>query len=300
VDVFGQMHLFVKVIESGGFTAAGKQLGLPKSTVSRQVAALENRLGVRLLHRTTRVLRPTEAGLAYYEQCTRILTEVVEAETALTRSQMVPTGKIRVTAPLSFGYRFMGEMVASFLTTHPQVELALTLSDRRMDLIEDGYDVAIRVGVLDDSSLVARRLGPASMVIVGSPDYFQRSGVPELPSDLKTHACLLYAYGPPSWSFRGGVTVPVSGPLASNNGDILAAAAAAGLGLVLSPRFIVADELASGELVSVLEEHLPLAGGVWALYPANRFLSAKVRAFVDHVVGWFAGTPSWEEPTAPR
>jgi DNA-binding transcriptional LysR family regulator len=300
VDVFGQMHLFVKVIESGGFTAAGKQLGLPKSTVSRQVGALENRLGVRLLHRTTRVLRPTEAGLAYYEQCTRILTEVLEAETALSQSQMVPIGKLRVTAPLSFGYRFMGDLVASFLTAHPQVELTLSLSDRRMDLIEDGFDVAIRVGVLDDSSLVARKLGPASMVIAGSPAYFERRGVPGQPLDLKDHSCLIYAYGPSSWSFKRGLTVPVAGPLVSNNGDILAAAAAAGLGLVLSPRFIVAGELASGKLVSVLEDHLPTVGGVWALYPANRFLSAKVRAFVDHVVSWFSSSPSWEEPTTPR
>lgn len=291
MDTFNQMQLFVKVVETGSFTAAGRELGLPKSSVSRQIARLEERLGVRLLHRTTRVLRPTEAGLAYYEQCTRILAEVAEAEAALVRSQVEPSGRLSVTAPLSFGYRFMGTLVAGFLKAHPKVELLLSLSDRKMDLIEDGFDVAIRIGVLDDSSLVARKLGPASMVVAASPSYLARHGVPQTPEDLRDHSCLLYAYGPSSWRFREDVAVAVKGPLVSNNGDILAAAAVEGLGLVLGPRFIVENELAAGRLVSVLEPYVPMGSGIWALYPANRFLSAKVRAFVDHVVSWFKDQP---------
>lgn len=291
MDAFGQMQLFVKVIESGGFTSAGRALGLPKSTVSRQIAALEDRLSVRLLHRTTRVLRPTEAGQAYYDRCTRILAEVAEAEAALLQTQVAPAGKLSVTAPLSFGYRFMGELTAAFLAGHPKVELNLSLSDRKVDLIEEGFDLAIRIAVLDDSSLVARKLGSAPMVVVASPEYLERSGTPKAPQELRDHSCLRYVYGPATWRFRAGVSVPVTGPLLSNNGDILAAAAVAGLGLAYSPRFIVADDLAAGRLVSVLDRHLPAGNGIWALYPANRFLSAKVRAFVEHTAQWLSERP---------
>ncbi|MEQ1506593.1 MAG: LysR substrate-binding domain-containing protein [Myxococcota bacterium] len=296
MDVFGQMHLFVKVVESSGFTSAARELGVPKSTVSRQVAHLEDRLGVRLLHRTTRALRPTEAGQAYYERCVRILTDLVEAESAVTRAQVIPRGTLRISAPLTFGYLFLGDLVAAFLLEYPEVQLEMSLSDRKVDLIEDGFDLAIRVGVLDDSSLVARRIGTATQVIAGSPAYFARRGTPQLPTDLAHHDCMIYDGGAraTSWRFADDQTVTVKGPLVSNNGDILRAAAVAGLGLVYTPRFIIGSQLRSGSLVPVLDEHMAPPHGIWAIYPANRHLSAKVRSFVDFAVGWIGEVPPWD------
>lgn len=294
MDVLGQMHLFVKVVEHGGFTAAARDLGVPKSTVSRQVARLEDRLGVRLLERTTRALRTTEVGQSYYERCARILAEVVEAESVVTQAQAEPRGRLRITAPLTFGYLFLGEVVAAFLKSHPLVRIDISLSDRRVDLIDEGYDLAIRVGQLDDSSLVGRRLGRSTALICASPAYLKEHGHPKNPIDLKDHRCLTYEYGGTTWRFNG-VTVPVDGPLVSNNGDILRAAALNGLGIVITPKFIVAEDLRAGRLVSLLEEHVPQGGsGIWAIYPANRHLSAKVRAFVDFAVEWFGDVAPWE------
>lgn len=295
MDVFGQMHLFVKVVDSAGFTAAARSLGVPKSTVSRQVARLEDRLGVRLLHRTTRALRPTDAGQAYYERCSRILADLAEAEQAVSRAQVVPRGALRISAPLTFGYLFLGDLVAGFIQAYPEVVLDVSLSDRKVDLIEEGFDLAIRAGTLDDSSLVARRLGPATMVVVASGAYLARKGTPLVPQDLRDHTCLRYDQGSlASWRFADDVHVLVDGPLVSNNGDILRAAAVAGLGLVYMPRFIVGDDVRTGKLVSVLEPHVQSLGGIWAIYPANRHLSAKVRAFVDYAVQWLGDVPPWE------
>ncbi|MEQ1566498.1 MAG: LysR family transcriptional regulator [Myxococcota bacterium] len=292
------MQVFVKVIELGGFTAAARELGVPKSTVSRQVARLEDRLGVRLLHRTTRALRATEAGQAYFERCTRILSDVDDAESVVTQSHLRVRGTLRITGPLTFGQLYLGDVVAAFLVEHPEVRVELSLADRRADLIDEGYDLAIRVGQLDDSSLVARRLGPSTMVIVGSPAYLTRRGTPQVPADLRGHDCLNYEYSPPTWRI-GDVTVPVSGRLVSNNGDMLRAAAVAGLGLIYSPRFIVSQQLREGSLVRVLQDHIPTTGGIWALYPANRHLSAKVRAFVDFAIARFGEVPPWERCDEP-
>jgi DNA-binding transcriptional LysR family regulator len=293
VDVLGQMHLFVKVVEHGGFTAAAQDLGVPKSTVSRQIARLEDRLGVRLLNRTTRALRTTEAGQAYYERCSRILSDVADAEGAVTQSQVKPRGTLRVSGPLSFGHLFLGPLVSAFLDEYPDVRLDLSLSDRKVDLIEEGYDLALRIGVLDDSSLVARRLGPSTMLVVGSPAYLARKGTPRVPADLRDHDCLTYEYSSPSWRFADG-PVAVRGRLASNNGDVLRDAALGGHGLWYGPRFLVGDAVREGRLVSVLEDHLRQNGGIWAIYPANRHLSAKVRAFVDFAATFWGDVPPWE------
>ncbi|MCB9684588.1 MAG: LysR family transcriptional regulator [Alphaproteobacteria bacterium] len=294
MDVLGQMHLFVKVVESGGFTTAGRELGLPKSTVSRQIARLEDRLGVRLLERTTRSLRPTEAGQAYYERCVRIVADVMDAENAVTQGQREPRGTLRISAPMSLGYRYLGDALGAFLRTYPQLRVEVSLSDRRVDLIDEGYDVAVRIGVLDDSSMIARRLGPTHMSIVGAPSYFAEHGTPESPEELRHHACFQYEYGPTlsTWRLGPELTIPVKGPMVSNNGDVLLAAARAGVGLALLPRFIVRDDLASGALVTVLDEHVTQSLAMWAVYPANRYLSSKVRAFVDFVVAWVDTHPA--------
>lgn len=294
MDVLGQMQLFVKVVDCGGFTTAGRELGLPKSTVSRQIARLEDRLGVRLLERTTRSLRPTEAGQAYYERCARIVADVADAENAISESQREPRGTLRLSAPMSLGYRYLGEPLAMFLRQHPSVRIEVSLSDRRVDLIDEGYDVAIRIGVLDDSSMIARRLGPAQMLVVGSEAYLATHGEPRVPDDLRHHDCLLYAYGPTvsTWRLGPELAIPVKGPMTANNGDVLLSAARAGLGLALLPRFIVRPDLESGALRPVLEGHVTQSSAMWAVYPANRYLSSKVRAFVDFVAAWFAAHPA--------
>lgn len=296
MDGTTEMEVFVKVVESGGFSAAARTLNMPKSSVSRYISRLEDRLGVRLLHRTTRSLRPTDVGAAYYERAARIVQEIAEAEAAITNMQVVPRGTLRVSAPLTFGHLFMGKLVAGFLARHPEVSLDVDLSDRVVDIIDEGFDLAVRVGRLRDSSLIARRLGGAERVMVASPDYLARHGTPRTPDDLKDHECLLYAYEATtaSWRLSPEVMVPVRGRLTSNNGDVLAAAAAEGLGITLLPRFIASRALHEGTLVPILEDHVRGDGGVYAVYPHSRHLSAKVRAFVDHLVAEMQPVPPWE------
>jgi len=286
-----QMQIFVRVVELGGITAAANDLSIPKSTVSRQVARLEDRLGARLLDRTTRSVRPTEVGGAYFERCVRILADIEEAEAEVASQQLRPRGTLRLTGPLTFGRMYLGDMLASFMARYPEVELVVDLSDRMIDLVEEGFDVAIRVGVLPDSSLIARRLGPLRMVVAASPAYLQAHGTPQSVDELRDHEALRYAYTPPHWSFGPDQTVPVKGRLESNNGEVLKAAAIAGQGILFSPRFIVDDALNDGRLVTLLDGEARPRGGVYALYPHHRHLSAKVRALVDHAVECFADAP---------
>jgi len=286
-----QLQIFVRVVELGGITAAANDLNVPKSTVSRQVARLEDRLGARLLDRTTRTIRATEVGQGFFERAVRILADIEEAEAEVASQQLRPRGTLRLTGPLTFGRMYLGDMLASFLTRYPDVELVVDLSDRMVDLVEEGFDVAIRVGVLPDSSLIARRLGPLNMVLAASPAYLEAHGTPTTVDDLRQHQALRYAYTPPHWSFAGDAPVPVRGRLECNNGEILRAAAIGGHGLVYSPRFIVDEALADGRLVTVLDDHVSGKGGVYALYPHHRHLSAKVRALVDHAVECFVDAP---------
>ena len=303
MDVVGQMQLFVKVVELGGFTAAARDLGLPKSSVSRQVARLEDRLGVRLLERTTRALRTTEIGQTYFERAQRIVGDIEEAEASVSRAQSAPVGTLRMSAPYSFGTLYMGALVAAFHRRHPRVQVDLSLADRKVDLVDEGYDLAVRVGTLSDSSMIARRLGVVPRVICGSPAYLEKHGVPQTVEDLRDHVCLQYAYHGAQWRLGPDQVVPIQSPLISNNGDVLRDAAVAGLGLVLSPRFIVGADLRAGRLVPVLEGEITEEDGIWAIYPHGRHLTTKVRSFVDFAVDYLADPP-WElgpssEPSPP-
>jgi len=293
--VIGQIHLFVKVVETGGFTSASRELAVPKSTVSRQIARLEDRLGVRLIERTTRAFRTTEAGQTYYERCAQVVADLQEAEAAVTQAQVAPRGVLRVSAPLTFGYLFMGRLVAQFMEQFTEVQLEVDLTDRKVDLIEEGYHVAVRVGQLRDSSMIARRLGSSEHVIAASPAYLAARGTPKVPDDLREHECMLYGYrNTAGWRLSADVSVPVRGRLTSNNGDLLRAAAVGDQGIVFAPRFILGPDLKSGRLVLLLEEFTQSDGGIWAMYPHSRNLSVKVRAFVDFASEYFAGVPPWE------
>lgn len=289
--------VFAAVVESGSFTAAAERLGQSKSAVSKQVTRLEQRLGARLLARTTRRLNLTEVGQAFYERCRRIVAEAEEAELAVTHLQEVPRGTLRVSAPLSFGIAHLAAALPDFMETHPDLTLDIDFSDRRVDIVEEGFDMAVRIGRLEDSSLIAKRIAESRRSVLASPDYWRRRGKPSHPRDLENHNCLIYTLlsTPGSWSFTDPedpareISVRVSGSIKANNGNALALAAAAGHGVVVMPTFICGDLIASGALVPALEGFEASPVGIHALYASNRHLSAKVRAFVDFLAARFAG-----------
>ena len=289
MDRLASMEVFVKVAEQGSFSAAARALGLSKSAVSKHVTALEERLGVRLLNRTTRRLALTEVGFAYRHSAARLVAEIDEVETLAGRHSVEPRGRLKIAAPVSFAITRLAPLLPEFLARHPHLEVELSLNDRFVDLLEEGFDLAVRVGTLRDSSLIARRLALARMVCVASPPYLERRGVPQHPDDLRHHACLRYTYGrnPDVWEFRRGgerVTVKVGGPIAANNGEVLVAAAVGGLGIVCPPDFIGAGELERGRLVPILSEWTIEPVPVHAVFPPQRQLSAKLRVLIDYLV----------------
>lgn len=305
MDKLTGMAVFARVIDAGSFTAAAAQLGMSKSAVSKAIAALEDRLGARLINRTTRRLALTEVGRAFYERCARIVAEAEEAELAVTHLQVAPRGTLRVNAPVSFGALHLGPALADFLARYPELKVEIELTDRFVDLLEEGYDVAVRIAAtLPDSSLIARRITVDETVVCASPAYWQRHDRPRVPQDLKDHACVTYAYNPSphEWPFVDAdgrlLNVRVDGPLHTNNGDATLHAALAGLAVVRLPRFICAPDLAAGRLEAVLEDAMPPPNGIYAIYPHSRHLSAKVRAFVDFLLERFGPGCDWEHPPA--
>ena len=293
MDRFKQLQAFVRTAERGSQSAAGRELGITPAMVGRTLRALEDRLGVRLLHRTTTRQSLTPAGAAFHAGATAVLDALDAAERTASELHAEPHGTLRVNAPMSFGVRHLAAALAAFGAVHPRVRVELVLNDRVVDLVEEGYDVAVRIGTLRDSTLVARRLAPCRMVVCASPDYLRRRGAPAVPDDLRGHDCLLYAYSPGTTWTLGGQGVPVSGPLVANNGDALLEAALAGQGVILQPSFIVGDALRGGGLVPLLPDWPVRDLHVHAVYPAARNLSPKVRAFVDFVAARFASIP-WD------
>lgn len=300
MDQFSAMRVFRRVVELEGFAAAARDLNLSNAAVSKQVSALEMQLGTRLLNRTTRRLSLSEPGRLFYARTVRILDDLAEAEAELCEHAVAPRGRLRINAPMSFGIRHLPPVLASFRRRWPDLALDLALSDRIVDLIDESFDVALRIAALPDSSLIAKRLCTSRRVMVASPGYLAAQGVPAELAALHAHSCLIYGHhlaGEEVWAFEtpgGPDELRVRGSLTANNGDILAAAAADGLGIALLPRFIVADALAAGRLVPVLAEHEPVGAGVFAVYPATRHLSAKVRVFIDHLAAAFGEHPPWE------
>ncbi|HEY4298542.1 MAG TPA: LysR family transcriptional regulator [Paraburkholderia sp.] len=279
------MRIFVATVDAHNFTAAANRLSLSKQFVSRRVMALEEALGVQLLIRNTRKLAVTDLGEEFYGRAKRILGEVEDAEQAMSLRRAGPRGLLRVSAPMSFGMMHLSPLVAMFLREHGDVRFDMELSDRTVDVVGEGFDMAIRIGTLPDSTLVAQKLVDVRVVACCSPAYLKRRGAPAVPADLQRHSCLLYGHGGAvSWDFVvDGVVkgVDVHGPLRANNGDLIRDAAVAGLGIVRLPDFIVADALRSGQLVPVLEAFQPGATSVYAVYPQHRQSSVTIRAFVE-------------------
>lgn len=306
MDRFLALESFVRVVERGGFSAAAQDLRISRAMVSRHVQELESHLGARLLHRTTRKVSLTEAGQVYYERSAHLLADLAAADSEVGELHSRPRGTLRVNGPVVFGVRHLAPAVADYMQAFPEVNIELTLNDRTVDLVEEGFDMAVRIGVLGDSSLIARRLAPCRLVVVASPEYLARRGTPAMPTDLMKHDCIRYMYGEGGdiWHFaappdppgpQGPVAVRVHGQLRTNNGDAMRIAAAQGAGIAVLPSFIVSEELQSGAL-------LPLLPGwraaeemaVHAIYPPGRNPSAKLRSFIDFLVPRFGELPSWD------
>ncbi len=280
--------VFARVVQAGSFSGASRSLNMPKSTVSRCVANLEDDLGVTLLYRTTRNLRVTEVGAAYYQQGLRIAAEAAKAESLFMNLQSEPQGILKVTAPTEFGNQFLGRVLRDFTRAYKKVSVDLVLTERIVDLIAEGFDVGIRIGALEDSSLIARKLGNADMRLYASPRYLKKRGKPKTCAELRKHRCIVFTGEEvhPKWRLqgpKGSVTLAVSGRIASNNMALVRELAVYGEGIALLPYFFCAEDVKKGRLVPALEEWASVAGPIHAVFPAQRSLLPKTRAFVEHL-----------------
>ena len=300
MDRFADMRMFVAVVDAGSISGAAERLEVAKSAVSRRLTDLEARLGAELLHRATRRLGLTHSGRAFFERAQRILADLEEAEQAVSQAHGAIRGRLKVALPLSFGLLHLAGLINEFLGLHPEVEFDLDFNDRQIDLMQEGFDLAIRIARLPDSSLIARKLAPIRHALCASPDYLARHGTPARADDLASHAGLVYSNlaNPGLWSYvrpdgqPGSVQVPVK--LRANNGDFLCRAAIAGQGVILHPTFYLSDAIRTGELVPLLTDHAWPELNAYALYPPTRHLSRRVRAFVDFLAEKLAGEPYWD------
>lgn len=294
------MKVFVSVVDEKSFSGAARSLNVPTSTVSRQIARIEDRLGVRLLHRTTRKLTPTDVGFAYYERCKRIVAEIQEAEAAVMDMQAVPQGLLRIAAPPTTAREsFIERLVPEFMLRYPQVQCEVVVGNRFVDLISEGFDVAVRAGTLPDSSLIARRLFKACSGAVASPEYLERKGQTETAEDLADHDCLVHRSNeaPARWPVVDGASVAVSGSLIANDMNVIRASAELGLGIAHLPLGLLKSELEEGRLVPVLPGIIGRTVFLSLVYAPGRYLSAKVRAFVDFAAEYVKQNPAiaWNE-----
>ena len=299
MDHLAAIQAFAQVVELGSFAKAAERLGISTTATSRQVGELETHLQTRLLNRTTRRVSLTESGRAYYERVVQLLADLEEAEQEASRAAVVPRGVIKLTTAVNFGVRHVAPAIAAFLARHGEVRFDVSLSDRVIDLVEEGFDLGIRIGTAGPHNVVARKLGETRVVPCASPDYLAKHGTPQQPEDLARHNCFTYEYVTPRnvWTFRDADgrerPVRVGGNLQSNNGDLLAEAAARGAGIVFEPAFIVGPEVRAGRLVPLLQDFAPAPLPIYAVYPSRKHLSAKVRLFVDFLMERFAGAEDW-------
>lgn len=304
MDKLLSLRVFSAVASSGSFAAAAGRLELSRAVVSKHVKYLEEHIGTRLLERTTRRVALTEAGRTFHERALRAIAELDEAMLEAGQATAVPRGKIRITSALSFGLRHLSHALSVFLDRYPEVHIEIDLSDRFVDIGEEGFDLAVRIGALEESSLIARKLAVTQVVLCGSPTYLDRRGAPRSPRELRDHDCLIYAYNPQPkvWTFRRrgvGETVPVDGSLRVNNGDFLRQLALDGHGLVLLPTFLVGNDLREGRLVRVLDEYDAGELGIYAVYTQRRFMPVRVRTLLDFLVERFGDPAYWKDAAWP-
>jgi len=299
MDKLDSLRAFVKVVELGSFSEAGRQLRLSRSAISKYVGELEESLGVQLLNRTTRHASPTEAGQTYFEHAMTILADIDAADQAVAQAQSSPRGLLRVNAPMSFGTLQLGPAVADFMATYPELQIQLVLSDDQVDPMQGGFDVTLRIADLESSSLIARKIVAIDRAVCASPDYLKEHGTPKLPEDLRKHALLTYGFllTGNQWKLTGkdgDHWIQPSWTLCVNNAEVLRDAALRGRGIALLPTFIAGDALRAGTLQRVLKPYKAPPLTLYAIYPPTRHLAVKVRLFIDFLVARFAGTPSWD------
>lgn len=289
------MLVFTEVVDAGSFTAAARRLSLSKASVSREISALEGRLGTQLLRRTTRRMSLTEVGEVFYARCQRVAEEAEQAERSVGELQAEPRGEIRLAAPMSFGHLHLAPLLPGFLARHPKLRIHLDVTDRMVDLVREKFDLSVRIGARPrETTVVQRRLCPLRFAICASPAYLKKHGTPRAPEELREHNCLGYTSPPERWTFSGGRTIPTKGNLNIDNGDGLRRIALAGHGVVYLPTFLVGEDLRAGRLVRLLADHLDLEGGVFAVYPESRHLSPKVRALIDYLAASLGSEPEWD------
>jgi DNA-binding transcriptional LysR family regulator len=305
MDRIDAMRAFVTVVSEGSFTRAAERLEISPQLVSKYVSQLEQHLGVRLLNRTTRKSHLTEAGARYHPRAQQLLNDIDDMENQLDDLQTQARGRLRISAPVSFAIRHLALLLSDFQRAHPAVGIDLQLNDRKVDIVEEGFDIALRIGHLKSSSLIAKRIAPIRLVMCASPEYLKRHGTPRCPEDLKAHRYLRYSY----MEQEGGESVfrwlqsrgqhhrgdLVSSDLVSNNGDVLVEAAIAGAGLALQPTFISGAAIKAGKLQVILAEHEPEPMSLYAVYAHRQLLASKVRCFVDFLDGYFGDPPYWDQ-----
>jgi DNA-binding transcriptional LysR family regulator len=294
MDRFSSMSIFVKAVELGSFSAAAAALNMSPQLVGKHVQFLEQHLGVRLLNRTTRRQHLTEVGSQFYERSRNILAEVEAAEALAAESRAVPRGKLRVNAPVTFGIHALAPVLPQYLSAHPEVSIDLSLSNRMVDLIDEGYDAVFRIGELADSGLIARRLGPYRLVVCAAPSYLLAHGAPSKPDDLRNHECLIFSHTMlrTHWDFEGpegSASIPISGRLMIDNGEALLKAAVAGLGIVLQSSELIQSSLETGALVPLLPGYSVPTRKLHVLYAPDRRITPKLRSFLDFVSAEFGG-----------
>lgn len=300
MDRFENMNAFVRVVESGGISAAADRMNIAKSVISRRLKELEQHLGVELFHRTTRQMNLTDSGRAFYQQTARILADIIEAEHATSQFHGALKGNLKVALPLSFGLMHLGPAINEFLQTHPDIEFDLDFNDRHVDLLAEGFDLAIRIASLPDSSLIARRLAPIQTILCASPAYLESTGTPQSPVELIDHRCMVYNLisNLEYWNLFDAanqlIKTRITPYLKASNGEFLRDAAIDGQGIVLLPTFIVYREIERGTLAPILTNYHAPPLAAYAIYPQTRHLSQRVRAFVDFLVKRFEGVPYWD------
>ena len=298
-DAFNEMSVFAKVVTTGSLSAAARELGLSPAMVSRRLAALEARLGVRLVNRTTRSLHLTDEGAAYHESCARVLAEIENANASVSAGRQEPRGTLRVALPAAFGNQYVAPLVPEFAARYPDIQLALSLSDRSVNLVEDGFDLAIRIAAITDASVAARKLAPNRRVVCASPEYLRRHSAPRTPEELVQHNCLLATQFTSTWDYRSPEGKPgsvrVTGHYSCDNWEVLREWAVAGLGVALKSTWDVRRHLESGALVPLLPGYnFDSDVAIYAIYPHRRHLPAKTRAFIDFLANSFGPEPFWD------
>lgn len=299
MDKIETMKAFSAVVQEGSFAKAALRLNLSPQLVSKYVSQLEERLHTRLLNRTTRKVSITEAGSAYLLRCQQILIDIEEMESALSNLHKNVSGVLTISAPMSFGSKHLPKLLVDFQAQFPDVKIDLKLTDRKVDIVEEGIDIALRIGQLKNSSLIAKRLTTIRIAICASPDYLKKNGVPKTPQELQHHAYLKYSYSDNAMLFaqfdKYAHDIKLDNTIICNNGDLLVNAAIYGGGIIIQPTFIAGEAIFAGKLKEILTEYEPQPIGLYAVYPHRRFLASKVRSFVDFISDYYGDLPYWDQ-----